>query len=289
MGKFFATILEGIREFFGFGEQGYTRPVEGFMSWQHLVFVSFFIALTVGLAIVLGQKMRDRSFDEKNKVLIWTAIIIDSVEIIRIIIACIISSNPDRWMYELPLFLCSIQLIAIPVAAFTKGQIKEAALDFVFIFGMLGALLGTYGASQNYSSYPVFSFVNLFSALTHTIAGFACVYIGVSGMKSMKKKNIPYTFAILVSFCILAFIANALVDYNYMFLVRSDGTPYEIIYSLVNGNKILYPSLVILLFLVYIASFYGIYMLIMSRLGNKKSITDENADVTNQDQVLVTN
>ena len=97
------------------------------------------------------------------------------------------------------------------------------------------------------------------------------IYIGVSGMKSMKKQNIPFTFAILFAFCVMASIANALVDYNYMFLVRSDGTPYDILYNLVGGNPILYPIMVIVLFLIYIGAFYGVYMLIMNRLSKKKT------------------
>lgn len=258
-----------MREFFGFG--GYERPAEGFLSWQHLVFVTFFVALTTGMAIYLGRKNRNESFDDKNKVLIWNAIIIDACEIFRIIIMCIRNGSIERVAYELPLFLCSIQLIAIPVAAFSKGKLKEATLDFIFIFGMLGSVLGTYGASQNYGYYPVLSFDNLMSALTHTLAGFACIYIGVSGMRSMKKKNIPFTFAILFAFCVMASIANALVDYNYMFLVRSDGTPYDILYNLVGGNPILYPIMVIVLFLIYIGAFYGVYMLIMNRLSKKKT------------------
>ena len=130
-----------MREFFGFG--GYERQAEGFLSWQHLLFVTFFVALTTGLAIYLGLKYKNKSYEEKNKILIWTAIILDSCEIFRIIICCIRSGEPDRWLYELPLFLCSIQLIAIPFAAFSKNRIKEAALDFVFVFGMLGSVLGT--------------------------------------------------------------------------------------------------------------------------------------------------
>lgn len=256
-----------MNDFFGFG--GYQRPAEGFLSWQHLAFVTFFVALTTGMAIYLGRKNRSKSFEDKNKVLIWNAIIIDACEIFRIIIMCIRNGSIERVAYELPLFLCSIQLIAIPVAAFSKGKLKEATLDFIFIFGMLGSVLGTYGASQNYGYYPVLSFDNLMSALTHTLAGFACVYIGISGMKSMKKKNIPFTFAILLAFCVMASIANALVDYNYMFLVRSDGTPYEILYNLVGGHPVIYPMMVILLFLIYIAAFYGIYMLIEKKLLSK--------------------
>ena len=271
-----------MREFFGFG--GYERPAEGFLSWQHLVFVTFFVALTTGMAIYLGRKNRNKSFDDKNKVLIWNAIIIDACEIFRIIIMCIRNGSIERVAYELPLFLCSIQLIAIPVAAFSKGKLKEATLDFIFIFGMLGSVLGTYGASQNYGYYPVLSFDNLMSALTHTLAGFACIYIGVSGMKSMKKKNIPFTFAILFAFCVMASIANALVDYNYMFLVRSDGTPYEILYQLVGGHPVIYPMMVILLFLIYIAAFYGIYILIekklLSKARSEKITTEEEEKVT---------
>lgn len=272
--------MDILREFFGFG--GYERPAEGFLSWQHLVFVSSFLAVIIVLAIYFGRKFRDKSYEEKNKVLIWTAIILDSIEIIRIIISCIRSGEPDRFLYELPLFLCSIQLIAIPVAAFSKGRLKEASLDFVFIFGMLGAVLGTYGAGQNYAAYPVLSFDNVFSALTHTIAGFATIYIGISGMKSMKPRNIPITYAILLAFCVLAAIGNTIVPYNYMFLVSGDGTPYDILYNLVGGNPVLYPMMVILLFLIYIAAFYGVYMLIAKRLGKNKTATEPITDTADE-------
>ena len=77
----------------------------------------------------------------------------------------------------------------------------------------------------------------------------------------MKKKNIPLVICILLSFCALAMTANALFDQNYMFLVHDEGTPYSIVYNWVNGNKVLYPMLVILLFIVYIAIFYTVYYL----------------------------
>ena len=87
------------------------------------------------------------------------------------------------------LFLCSIQLITIPLAAFTKGRINEAAVDFVAVFGLLGAVLGTYGAGQNYAADPVLSFDNVVSGVTHAISGFAALYVFISGLTSMKKKN----------------------------------------------------------------------------------------------------
>lgn len=256
-----------LKEFFGFG--GYQREPEGYMSWQHLVFVTSLIAVMVFLAIVIGIKNKNKSEKEKNKVLIWSAILIDSIELFKIVLFCFRSHNPMDWIYNLPLFLCSIQLISIPLAAFSKGRVKEAAIDFVFVFGVLGAVLGTYGAGQNYGSYPVLGFDNVVSGVTHCISGFASIYLGVSGMVKLKKKNMPITFSIISAFCILAYIANKLIDYNYMFLMRSDGTPYEIVYSLVKGNQILYPIIVVLMFFAYIAVFYGVYFAIQKSKAKK--------------------
>lgn len=246
-----------MKEFFGVG--GFQRVPEGFMSWQHVIFVTLLMAAMVVLAVVLGRRYRGADMRIKNRALIAAAILIDGFELIKIAIG--LAEDLSSWRVMLPLFLCSIQLITIPLAAFTKGRLKEASLDFVAIFGILGALLGTYGAAQNYDAYPVLSFPNVVSGLTHTIAGFASLYILVSGMASMKKRNIGITFAILLGFCAAAYGANALLDYNYMFLRRGDGTPYDILYNLVGGHPVLYPLGVVTLFLIYIVGYYGVYYL----------------------------
>ncbi len=246
-----------LKEFFGIG--GYQRQAEGFLSWQHLTFVTSLVVLMTVLAIVLGRRLHQAEDKRKNRVLIIAALLIDGLELLKIGISC--SEDISNWRIMLPLFLCSIQLITIPLAAFTKGRLKEASLDFVAIFGILGALLGTYGAAQNYAVYPVLSFTNVVSGITHTIAGFASLYILIVGMASMKKKNIGLTFAILLSFCVAAFVANTLLDYNYMFLKRGDGTPYDILYNLVGGHPVLYPLSVIALFLIYIVGYYAVYYL----------------------------
>ena len=259
-----------MKEFFGYG--GYTREPEGYFSPEHLIFVTCFMAVMVAMAVILGRKFRYASADKKNFVLVVSAILIDSFELFKIVWFCIRGKDPMAWIIELPLFLCSIQLFTIPLAAFSKGRIKEASLDFVFIFGILGAVLGTYLAGNNYSCYPVLSFENTVSAITHSISGFCSLYIVISGMASMKKKNTFLTFAILLPVCITAYIANVLIPYNYMFLMAGDGTPYDILYNLLGGNKVLYPISVVTLFLLYIVAFRAVYELIRKK-GAKK--TDE--------------
>ena len=268
-----------MKEFFGFGtgEYPYGAPGDGYLSWQHIVFVSTFVVIAVVLAIILGIKNRNKDEKTKNHVLMWTAIIIDLFEITKIIIGSI--HDPAFWKISLPLFLCSIQLITIPLAAFTKGRLKEASLDFVLIFGILGGLLGTYGMAMNYEKYPAFSWPNFVSAATHTISAFAALYIAISGMASMKKQNIVITYAILFGFGIAAYIANILIGYNYMFLMYHDYTPYQIFYNLVNGNKILYPLLVMSLFVIYISIFYYVFLKIQKTNKHKK----ENQSLTTED------
>lgn len=260
--------MEIIKEFFGIG--GYQREPEGYMSWQHLTFVSTLMVIMIACAILLGISAKKKGAPFNNRVLIISAFLIDGFELIKIFIGCYEAGGIQGLRTMLPLFLCSIQLITIPLAAFSKGRIKEAALDFVFIFGILGAVLGTYGAGQNYNAYPVLSFTNVVSGITHSISGFASLYIVISGMASMKRKNIWITFSIMFGFAVAALIANLTLDYNYMFLMRGDGTPYDIFYNLVGGNPILYPIIVVALFIVYILAFYFTYFLIQNRRHAKK-------------------
>ena len=260
------ALIAGLKEFFGFGP--YQREPEGYFSWQHLTFVTCVMIVMAGLAIFYGLRNKNRSDKVKNKVMIVAAILIDSFELFKIVMFCVRSNAPMDWVYNLPLFLCSIQLITIPLAAFSKGRVKEASLDFVSIFGLLGAVMGTYLAGQNYGCYPVLCLDNVVSAITHAISGFCALYILIVGMASMKKNNIFITFCILFFFGIAAFIANIFTDRNYMFLLQGDGTPYDILYNLVGGHPVIYPIGVIGLFVLYISLFYWVYFLVT----NKKSV-----------------
>lgn len=243
---------------------------QGAYSWQHLTFVTTLLVIMIVLAIYLGKKNKNTDEKTKNIILIWSAILINIIEIFKIIINCIYSDNALITLsHSLPLYLCSIQLITIPLAAFSKGRLKEASRDFVCIFGLLGAVLGTYGAAQNYASYPVLSFPNIVSGITHTISGFAALYIIISGMASMKPKNLVISYLTLGCFCVLAYIANIFLDTNYMFLMRDDGTPYSIFYNMVNGNNFLYPIIVVLTLVIWISVFYGIFYFINKKISKK--------------------
>ena len=256
-------MKEILREFFGYG--GYQREAEGAFSWQHLTFTLSLVAVMIILGIILGLKYKNKSDIEKNKILIWAALLIDGFELFKLIIFYTRSPEMSTIINNLPLFLCSIQLITIPLAAFSKGRIKEASLDFVFIFGLLGGVLGTVLALQNYACYPVISMDNVVSGITHTISGFTSLYIGISGLSSMKKKNVWITFVILCAFAVVAYPVNVIFNTNYMFLMRDDGTPYFIFYNMVKGHKVFYPIVVVGTLIVYIVLFNLSYHFIKNK------------------------
>jgi hypothetical protein len=99
----------------------------------------------------------------------------------------------------------------------------------------------------------------------------------IAKMTEMKKKNLSITFSILFGFCIAAYTANITIDYNYMFLMAGDGTPYDILYNLFQGNRVLYPLSVIALFVIYIVVFYYFFHLIKKK--NNPTIAEEKQPV----------
>ena len=103
------------------------------------------------------------------------------------------------------------------------------------------------------------------SGIVHGIAGFAAIYIFTAGLASLQKRNIPITYSILAGLCAAAYAANVLIGYNYMFLMRGDGTPYDIVYNAVGGSPVLYPLCVVGMFLLYIGAFYWVVYLLNRR------------------------
>ena len=147
------------------------------------------------------------------------------------------------------------------------AAVERKALQSV----ILGAIAGTIGAAQNYGCYPVLGFDNMVSGFTHSISGFTSLYVMIVGLAHLRTKTILPCLALLFGFCGAAYGVNHLLDYNYMFLMAGDGTPYDIAYNLVGGSPLWYPLLVVALFVVYMAAFYGVAALI--RKSKKVTVT----------------
>ena len=262
--------FEFIGKYFGFGKDLY--EAEGWLSWQHLIFVTLAIIVTIFLAFFLSKKKQDKSREEKIKVLKVASIVMLLLEATKIILECF--HQHDVWACRsvLPLFLCSIILFSLPIAAFTKGRVQEAAFDFTQIFGIIACLAGTYLAGNIFRS-PILSFYVDVSVTTHCISGFASLYITLSKLSKMEKKNTLFVSIILLIFEVLALSVdliqlNSNYQHNYMFLITPDGTPFSIVEKIAGGHQAIYTILVMLIYFVYLFLYILIYRLITKKKAN---------------------
>jgi predicted outer membrane lipoprotein len=250
----------------------FEREPEGYFSWQHLLTVSLALLITVLTALWLGRKNRNKSFAEKMKTVKTAALLIDGFELLKLTILVIITKDFATLRSYLPLFLCSIPLIVLPVAAFSKGRLQQAALDFMLMFGLICGVAGTFLAGNIYSIFPVLHFEPLVSLTTHNLSAFACLYIGFSGLATLEKKNTWIAIAILGVFMTIAETVNLFhrgigFQDNYMFLSRGDGTPFQILENIFGPNTVLYALSVALLMWGYML----LFILVARRIKKKRT------------------
>ncbi len=252
-----------LREFLDInGPDGHTRPVEGFLSWQHLTFVTVLFLLMLFCGIYFGRKHRGAEAKTHNRTLLVFALVADLTEFSKVLFLCWDHPRPWHCFFSyLPLFLCTMQMITVPLAALTRGRVREACLDFVAIFGP-AAVFGLYAAGDFYSQFPVLSIHNVVGGITHAGIGAAAVYVLTARLASLKKRNVPILAALILLFAGIGYAANNLLGTNYMYLAHHAGSPYKIVYDLVGGNEVLYPVSVVALFFVYMALVYGICALV---------------------------
>ena len=249
------TFPDMLKEYFRWTTN---RPAEGFLSWQHLLYATLMVGLTVALALFLGRKYRDCSEKERDRVMKIAAIVMVSCELFKIVLISVRNRDPFSIRSMLPLFLCSINLFTIPFAAFGKGRWKELGRSAVAMYGMLCCLSGAYLAGNYFSSSPVLSFDPMMSVTTHCIAGFAGLYLFVSHLVRIEWKKGVQSLSLIFGVEVLAFLANlwnrdsdGQYESNYMFLDNPAGTPFDIIEDLVGGIPVLYTLAVGASYLLY--------------------------------------
>ena len=265
------SFFDMVKEYFGWTN---LREPEGWFSAAHLIYVTLMIGVTVFLAVWLGLRLKDKDLRSKTKVLKVAAILMISFELLKIVIFCIQDHSISTVRSNLPLWLCSITLFSMPIAAFGKGRAREGASDFTFCFGMLCALAGTYLAGNYFGGSPVLSFSVNVSVTTHCISGFSALFIGVAGLWSLKKKNLWFSYAILGGFEALALLTDCVnkpYQSNYMFFRESDGTPFSIVESIVRGNQIGYTVFVMALYFIYLTLYIGIALLCRRAAENRRA------------------
>lgn len=266
-----------IKAFFGWDDP---RTPEAFFSWQHLLYVGIHLLIAFSLAVILGLRDRNKPDDQRRKVIRIGAVAMIVLEAVKIIVTevrcCVLDGDAGHIRSMLPLWLCSTQLIMIPLAAFNKGRIGKAAADFVAIFDLVGCIGGTVLASNYFGRMPVLRFEIVDSVATHSMSGFCALYLLITGGAELKWKNTPAVALYLALFMLLSLAANAWnagtpYQANYMFLQNDGGTPFSLCTAASGGSQTLYTFFTMLLHFLCIAAYMGVVILIRKLRGKKTS------------------
>ncbi|MBO2515667.1 MAG: hypothetical protein CW338_00120 [Clostridiales bacterium] len=269
--------MDIIKAFFGWNDP---RTPEPFFSWQHLLYVGVHLLIAFSLAVILGIRDRKKAEEDRRKVVKAAAVAMIVLEAVKIILmeirCCVLDGDAGHIRSMLPLWLCSTQLIMIPVAAFNRGRIGKAAADFVAVFGLVGCVGGTVLASNYFGQMPVLRFEIVDSVATHSISGFCALYLLITGGSELKLKNTPLVALYLAVFMGLSLLANAWnadsgYQANYMFLQNDGGTPFFLCTMAAGGSQTLYTVFAILLHYLCLAAYMGVVMLIRKTRGKNVS------------------
>lgn len=231
--------------------------------FSKLFFSSF--ALFLLLLLIASILLHKKSTETKELVLI-TACVVTLIGFI--LYKIFLSRDHDynmitasmggfNWWGELPLQLCNINMLMIPIAVWKKSRPLAC---FCFFLGPLGAFMALIMPGNGFDGYPIFLPRMLGYYGTHfmiVIEGLALVTFGMFRPKLRDLPRAVFT-ALLIAFAVFCF--NLLLRWtglhpkaNYFFSVETEGNPLlEVFHSWIP-----YPFL----YLMPCCVILGVYML----------------------------
>ena len=162
------------------------------------------------------------------------------------------TTNGFNWWGELPLHLCNINMLLIPVAVLFDLQML---MSFCFFVGSICAALAIIMPGVGFDHYSIFMPRMLGYFGTHFMVVILAIAIVSFGLYRPKFKDIPKTCVVItvISFCVflinLLFINTGLYPKaNYFYTMRPIGNPLlELFHKLIPVPYLyLLPSLLIL-------------------------------------------
>ena len=246
------------------------REPAGLFSLAHILTVTITLAIFLTLAVFLAKKLKDNQ-KKQNLVLLIAGIAMVVIQLSKNIYLLVETDNvADCLLGNLPLFFCDIPIYIIPLSALTRGRFRQWCLDFLAICGLLMGFMGNYFAGNLYPSHAIVSFSVFNALLNHSISAFVSLFIWVSKLNKMEKRDIPFVIGILFTFMTVALILDYAFEKNFMFFFSGDGTPFTLFHDLVRGIKPIYQVIIYILQCGYMGLFYLVYYAITKQLGKKK-------------------
>lgn len=205
---------------------------------EHFVLL-FVLAICIAILLYLLKHMPPAC----AKYIIYAAAVIEPV----------LELSHSVWMYLtgtteivklLPLHLCGLQSLFIPLAVFTKLTCFQ---DFVYASSLLGGIFGTVFPAGVARYYPLWSFQTLQTFALHGLL----IFIPLALIRTNQHRPDPRRFPRVLCIFLLAVFIVGSVDRtfgeNYMFLYAPpENTPLELIFDVFGRGIYLACAFVIL-------------------------------------------
>jgi len=201
-------------------------------SAQHL----FAIGMVICSWTVLTLIYKDKSRENKWRFIAIISLLLPLLEVAQMV--WYKSIGQFSFGYTLPLHLCSLMCVILPIMAFTRNGLL---MEYSYAMGLAPALMAV--LTPDVYFYPSFSFIYLQSMLVHGIICFIPIFLifGMGFKPDIRK--LPKVIGMLLGLSILITLVNYITDGNYFFLrYPPSGTPMELFADLVGSPWYLIPT-----------------------------------------------
>ncbi|MDL2292664.1 YwaF family protein [Acholeplasma sp. OttesenSCG-928-E16] len=178
--------------------------------------------------------------------------------------------------WVLPLHLCNLFFIILPIMTFSKGRFRDFFKDYGFYIGMGGCVLYVLLPANTQPFYEAWHIVPTLVFIHHLTIGLVSIYLISSGVYKARIRNFWKMFACLFPLLTGAFICNAYLGTNFCFMNPSMQT-YPLGYiEVVLGKYYPYiflalvigiPTLLMLWLFSVKQDFYNKLMVVINRLS----------------------
>jgi len=222
MPEYFFTYIDGIPQ----------EMKNRLFSVQHLLAVAMVVAAWV-IVILL---FRDKALDSKWKAVTCMSFLPSLLEIAQMLWYKRVGEF--SWSYNLPLHLCSLMAVILPVMAITRNRLLQ---EYSFAIGLAPALMTLITPDVYY--YPALSFIYIQTMLVHGIICLIPLFMVFCMGFRPDIRRLPKVIAILVGLAAAMVPVNKLTGGNYFFLsYPAPGSPMEAFAQAVGSPWYLIPT-----------------------------------------------
>lgn len=184
---------------------------------MHFVVSAIWLALVIGLAILLMKKGSDKTV-KKVFTILWIALV--SLELIKILWETYSGPNANFEVFGmLPLYPCSIMMYALPFAIWGNEIMKKCAYGYICTLGLLGATINFFYPATILPNYSVISFAGFHTMFYHSTMLFIALTVilkGYNRYKAEKWIDLLYPSVVSLVFSIPVVILDYALEVDYM-------------------------------------------------------------------------